>query len=88
MTEALNAFIETHELKSGLDKVNASNAWKTVMGNPVNRYTTETSLNRDTLYVQLSSSALREELIYRKDEIIALLNEELGRLIIKKLILR
>jgi hypothetical protein len=38
--------------------------------------------------VQLSSSVLREELSYGKEKIINMLNEELGKTIIKKLILR
>jgi hypothetical protein len=38
--------------------------------------------------VQLSSSVLREELSYGKEKIIKMLNEELGKDIVKKLILR
>jgi hypothetical protein len=40
------------------------------------------------LYVALSSSVLREELAYGKDKIIAMINEELGKEVIKKVILR
>ena len=58
------------------------------MGNGVNNYTNSVSLERETLYVQLSSSVLREELSYGKEKIINMLNEELGKIIIKKLILR
>ncbi|MDX1784359.1 MAG: DciA family protein, partial [Aequorivita vladivostokensis] len=45
-------------------------------------------LDRDTLYVQLSSSVLREELSYGKEKIVKLLNEELGKELIKKVVLR
>ena len=58
------------------------------MGNGVNNYTTDVKLERDTLYIQLSSSVLREELSYGKEKIIKMLNDELGKEIIKKLILR
>jgi hypothetical protein len=58
------------------------------MGNGVNNYTTAIKLERDTLYVQLSSSVLREELSYGKEKIIAMLNEVLGKEVIKKLVLR
>ena len=58
------------------------------MGNGVNNYSTAVSLQRDTLYIQLSSSVLREELSYGKEKIITMLNEELGKDIIKKLVLR
>ena len=58
------------------------------MGNGVNNYTTAVHLERETLYIQLSSSVLREELSYGKDKIIAMLNEALGKTVIKKIVLR
>lgn len=86
--DALKEFIETNHLEKGLDKVNAKEAWDKVMGNAISKYTTDIKLDRDTLFVQLSSSVLREELSYGKDKIIKLLNEELEKDLIKKLVLR
>ncbi|WOD42709.1 DUF721 domain-containing protein [Hwangdonia lutea] len=86
--DALKEFVETNRLEKGLNKVNVADAWVKLMGNGVNNYTTTVNLERDTLYVQLSSSVLREELSYGKQKIIDLLNEELGKNIIKKLVLR
>ncbi|MDB4121336.1 DUF721 domain-containing protein [bacterium] len=86
--DALKEFVETNKLEKGLNKVNVADAWAKLMGNGVNNYTNSVSLERETLYVQLSSSVLREELGYGKEKIINMLNEELGKIIIKKLILR
>lgn len=86
--DALKEFIETNRLEKGLDKVNAKEAWDKVMGKAIAKYTTDIKLDRDTLYVQLSSSVLREELSYGIEKIIGLLNEELGKDLIKKLVLR
>ena len=88
ISEALKEFVETNKLEHGLDKVNVQNAWKKMMGNGVNNYTTAVNLQRETLYVELSSSVLREELSYGKEKIINMLNEELGKPLIKKIILR
>lgn len=88
ISDALKEFVETNKLEKGLDKVNVRNAWINLMGNGVNNYTSSVSLERETLYVQLSSSVLREELSYGKQKIIKMLNEELGKEIIKKLVLR
>ncbi|OYX22355.1 MAG: RNA-binding protein, partial [Flavobacteriales bacterium 32-35-8] len=63
-------------------------AWASLMGNGVNKYTTSVQLERDILYVRLSSSVLREELSYGTEKIINLLNEALGKPLIKKLVLR
>lgn len=86
--DALKEFVETNKLEKGLNKVNVADAWAKLMGNGVNNYTTSVNLERDTLYIQLSSSVLREELSYGKQKIIDMINDELGKNIIKKLILR
>ncbi len=88
ISDALKEFVSTNRLEKGLEKVNVADAWAKLMGNGVNNYTTAVQLERDTLYIQLSSSVLREELSYGKQKIIGMLNEELGKDIIKKLILR
>lgn len=88
IADALKEFVETNKLEKGLNKVNVADAWANLMGNGVNNYTTAVNLERDTLYVQLSSSVLREELSYGKEKIITMLNEALGKEIIKKLVLR
>ena len=88
ISDALKEFVTTNKLEKGLDKVNVADAWAKLMGNGVNNYTTNVQLERETLYIQLSSSVLREELSYGKQKIIDMLNEELGKTVIKKLILR
>jgi hypothetical protein len=88
LSDVLKDFVETNKLQGGLDKVDVRNAWEQLMGNGVNNYTTNIMLKQDTLYVRLSSSVLREELSYGKDKIITMLNESLGKDLIKKLILQ
>jgi len=84
----LKNFIENNRLEKGLDKVSVKDAWNNVMGVAIVKYTTQLVLEGTTLYVQLSSSVLREELSYGKDKIIKLLNEELKKELVTKLVLR
>ncbi|WP_452599848.1 DUF721 domain-containing protein [Pontimicrobium sp. MEBiC01747] len=88
ISDVLKDFVETNNLEKGLDKVNVKDAWTSLMGNGINNYTEAVELKNGTLYVRLSSSVLREELSYGKDKIISNLNEELGKVLIKKLILQ
>ncbi|MFS4492326.1 DUF721 domain-containing protein [Maribacter sp. 2308TA10-17] len=88
MGEALQEFLKKNKLEKGMDKVNAQEAWKKLMGNGVDNYTTAVELRNETLFVSLSSSVLREELSHGKSKIIAMLNEELGKELVKKLVLR
>lgn len=86
--DILKEFVQTNNLQSGLDKVDVREAWTKLMGNGVNNYTTAIELKNETLYVKLSSSVLREELSYGTEKIIAMLNESLGKELVKKLVLR
>ena len=88
LSEALHQFIEQNNLQGGIDKINTREAWINLMGKGVNNYTNTVELKGSTLYVSLSSSVLREELSLGKSKIIKMLNEELGKDLIKKLVLR
>lgn len=86
--DVLKAFIETNKLQAGMDKIDVQQAWKNLMGNGVNSYTKEVVLKGTTLYVALTSAVLREELSYGKQKIIKMINEELGKEVVKDIILR
>nr|WP_294774422.1 DUF721 domain-containing protein [uncultured Flavobacterium sp.] len=86
--DVLKAFIETNKLQDGMDKIDVQQAWKSLMGNGVNSYTKEVVLKGSTLYVALTSAVLREELSYGKQKIIKMINEELGKEVVKDVILR
>ncbi len=86
--DVLKDFVETNNLDKGLNKVQVVDVWNAMMGPAIQKYTTGIKLERETLYVQLSSSVLREELSYGKQKIVDMLNEELGRVLIKELVLR
>ncbi|HEX9979311.1 MAG TPA: DUF721 domain-containing protein [Flavobacterium sp.] len=86
--DILKEIIQVNKLQPGIDQVSVQDAWKSLMGNGVNSYTRNVALKGSTLYVELTSSVLREELSYGKDKIIKMINEELRRDIVKDVVLR
>ena len=86
--DVLKQIIDKNNLQSGIDDVVVKDAWKKLMGNGVNSYTQNIALKKGVLYVELTSSVLREELTFGKDKIIKLINEELNRDVVKSVILR
>jgi len=86
--DVLKEFVSENKLQKGLDKVEVRDIWEQIMGPAIYKYTRNIKLDRETLYVELTSSVLREELSYGKEKIITNLNEALGRDLIKKLVLR
>jgi hypothetical protein len=86
--DVLKEFIQENRLQPGIDKINVRDAWKGLMGNGVNNYTREIMLKGTTLYVELTSAVLREELSYGKEKIVKMINEEIGREVVKDVVLR
>lgn len=82
----LQEFVTTHQLQEGLDKAHVDRLWKMLMGPAISKYTTRIYLDKSTLYVQLSSSVLREELSYGKQKIIQMINQEVGKDLVQELV--
>jgi hypothetical protein len=88
MSEALNDFKSQSKLAKGFERVTVESAWKEVMGPGVQKYTTGLKFTAGTLFVNLSSSVLREELMYGRSMIIKNLNEHLKMELVTKVVLR
>jgi hypothetical protein len=88
IAQVLQEIIATNKLQPGIDQVLVKEAWKNLMGNGVNTYTHDVIFKNETLFVALTSSVLREELSFGKEKIIKMINEELGRDVVKKIVLR
>ena len=88
LKSVLNNLIDKNSLNDGLNNVKIQSLWRKTMGVNVNSYTTEIYLKKKTLYVSLSSSVLRQELSYGKQKIVDLINEEIGKNLINKIVLR
>lgn len=86
--DVLGKMIAGYNLEKGIDKLNVREAWIKLLGPEIATYTQQVELRKDTLFVSLSSNVLREELSYGLDKIISMINEDLGKEIIKKIILR
>ena len=83
----INTFLKKNKLEKGLLNIEVKKAWFELMNNGVANYTTDVSLRKKTLYIKLSSPALKEELSYGKEKLIKLINERLKENIVEKIIL-
>lgn len=88
ISDVLKQFMQANRLQPGMDKIDVKEAWANLMGNGVNNYTRDIMLKGTTLYVELTSSVLREELSHGKTKIIKMINEELKREVVKDIVLR
>ena len=62
--------------------------WRMVVGDHIADMTTEFRLERHVLHVRVSSSVVRQELFFRRDELMIRLNEMAGVRLIGAVIIR
>lgn len=76
-------------MQGKLDEVDVVKAWSTVFGVFVEKQTRSIRLQSGgKLWVKLDSGPLKEELMMAKGKMVDLLNEELGRTLIKEIVIQ
>jgi|TARA_B100000530_G_scaffold334699_1_gene285067 hypothetical protein len=83
----LNIFLKKNKLERGLLNLEVKKVWHELMENGVSNYTSDVSLKNKTLYIKLTSPALKEELSYGKEKLIKLINERFEKTIVEKIVL-
>lgn len=76
------------QLKSKIAEHRVLRAWKEVLGEGVNKYTSNLYIKRGVLFVHLDSSVLRAELMMNKKSLLDKLNEYAEMDIIRDIVLR
>ena len=87
LKEVINEMLETYKLKGKLNEHRLVTSWEKVMGKVIAKRTTDIYIKNKKLYLRLSSAALREELIYAREKIITMMNDEVGEKVIEEVIL-
>ena len=87
ISKVLDDVISQKHFKIGIDNVRVQDAWVKTMGENIQKYTYNVKYKKGILYIKLKSSVLKEELIFEKNKVIKLINEELGKEYVKDLVL-
>ena len=75
-------------LETPLNEHRLIQAWDTVLGPAVSRYTKEIRIYNQVLFVTISSAALRNELMMRRTELVARLNAQAGAQVITQIVVK
>ncbi|MCD8263948.1 MAG: DUF721 domain-containing protein [Tannerellaceae bacterium] len=87
--EVLRDFFEDNtELYEKMIEIRVKRAWGEVLGNMVLQYTRELYVKDRVLYVSLSSSVLRSELLLCRQRLVKSLNEHVGAQALTDIVLR
>lgn len=75
-------------LETPLNEHRLIQAWGTVLGPAVSKYTKELKIYNQVLFVTVSSAAMRNELMMRRTELVSRLNSHVGAQVITQIVLR
>lgn len=84
--DIIRRLLRQQGLETPLNEYRLVDAWKDVVGGTITRYTTNLYIKNQTLYVQLSSSVLRQELMMGRELLVRNLNEWVGAQVIVNIV--
>ena len=82
ISDVLSAFLRSNGLETPLLQHRLVDSWEEVAGSMVARYTEEKKISNQTLWVKISSPALRSDLQMRRSDLVRELNDRVGAQII------
>lgn len=88
LKEAIDEMLKSYRLERKLNEAKLLSSWEKVMGGVIAKYTGDMRIENGTLFVEIKSAALKEELKYGKSKMLDLLNKEIGEEILKDIVLR
>lgn len=81
-------FVEQKSISDGIFNVKVQKAWENAVEKKILDYTKEIYVKGEVLYIKVSNPILKQEILYSKQKVINLINEELEKDLIKKIILK
>ena len=86
--ELFGDYSQKPELDGRLKETRLRQAWSTIAGEYIAKYTTYLRLRDDSLIVEISDSTLRHELFLHKEEVLVKVNAFLGGQLVNQIQIR
>ena len=81
-------YLREFGLETPLNEHRLIQAWDTVLGPAVSKYTKELRIYNQVLFVTVSSAVIRNELMMRRTELVSRLISQVGAQVITQIVLR
>jgi predicted nucleic acid-binding Zn ribbon protein len=88
LAEAIQDYIREMKLEGKLNEINLINSWEEIVGKAIASRTSKLYIRDYILYVHLTSSVVRNELLMLRQALKEKLNEKVGAEVIKDIVLK
>lgn len=86
--QLLELFVKQNKLENRLEEVEMESRWKEIVGEYIARHTSAIKIHKGILFLRIDSPACREELMYRKSQVVEEINKQAGKKIISEIVIR
>jgi predicted nucleic acid-binding Zn ribbon protein len=88
LSDILREYIREMRMENKLKETSVVQSWESVMGKTIARYTTNIYISKGVLFVEISSSVVKNELVMLREEIRIRLNESAGEEMITRIVFK
>ncbi|MDI1356354.1 MAG: DUF721 domain-containing protein [bacterium] len=86
--DAINQLFKEQKLDVKISQFTIKNSWKDIVGDLVANSTTDIFFNDKTIFITLKSAALKQELSFRKEELLNNINKFCGYKLVEHIVIR
>lgn len=83
--DLIRQYLREEGLETPLNQQRLISAWGVVLGNGILNYTADIFIKNQTLWVKITSSVIRQELSYAREQIVRRLNNHVGAQVITEI---
>lgn len=88
MKEAIDQLLKTYRLEKKFDNAKVIEAFYAVAGDMIVKHTTSVKMKDVTLFVSVDNAALRNELLYSREQLMFIVNEKVGKDVVERVVIR
>ncbi len=88
LAEAMQDYIKEMNLEGKLNEIHLIESWEELVGKAISSRTSKIYIKDQVLYVYLTSSVVRNELLMLRNALKEKLNEKVGAEVIKEIVLK
>ena len=86
--DAINQLFKNEKLDVKISQFTVKNSWSDIAGAIIAKNTSEIYFNNKTIFVGLSSAALKHELSFRKEELLTNINTFVGYKLVDTIVIK
>ena len=88
LSTIMRKILKNPKLSKRLDNIKIIEIWNEIIGSNLEKYVLDSKVYKGKLFIKLKSSTLRNELIYKKTDLLNQINNRFGKKILEDIVFK